>query len=186
MKKLRANTDDRVVTLEEYERLPEEPGYIVEVSKGRLVREPQPGARHGRVSMKIAQALLEFVRAHELGSVEMQAGFVIGRDPLVVRGPDVAFIARSRLPETVPVSFWPFAPDLAIEVLSPSNTASQIETKVLEYLDGGSRMVWVIDPETRTARIYAGNEARIVRENDNLDGSAVIPGFRLPLSSVLI
>jgi Uma2 family endonuclease len=176
---------DRVLTLEEYQQLPNDPAYIDELSKGRLVREPRPGARHGRVAFAVAQALSEFVARHGLGSVEMETGFLLAEDPWTVRGPDVAFIARDRLPAEVPVGFWPFAPDLAIEVVSPSNTASEIETKVLEYLDAGSRMVWVIDPESRTARICQGNEARIVREHEELFAGDVVAGLRIPLRSVL-
>lgn len=131
-------SQDPEITLEEYEHLPDEPEYIVEVSRGRLVRQPRPGARHGRIATQIGHALYEFVRSHELGSVELESGFVLAHQPLVIRGPDVAFIARSRLPDTVPVGFWPFAPDLAVEVLSPSNTASAIEAKILEYLDAGT------------------------------------------------
>ena len=177
---------DVLMTAAEFERLPEDPYYRYELSKGRLVREPRPGARHGRVAFELASVLREFVRAHDLGSVEMETGFQLSEDPVIVRGPDVAFIARGRLPAEVPTGWWPFAPDLAIEVISPSNTASEIETKVLEYLDAGTRMVWVIDPESRTARIYAGNEARIVREDEDLYAGDVVRNFSVPLRSILV
>lgn len=179
------NLRGRELTVDEYQQLPDDPAYIDELSKGRLVREPRPGARHGRVALAIERVLNEFVTRHGLGSVEMESGFLLSEEPRTVRGPDVAFISQERLPAEVPVGFWPFAPDLAIEVLSPSNTASEIETKVLEYLDAGSRMVWVIDPESRTARIYQGNEARIVREHEELYAGDVVDNFSIPLRSVL-
>ncbi|MGQ0815176.1 MAG: Uma2 family endonuclease [Gemmatimonadota bacterium] len=173
------------LTVAEYEKLPSDPQYRDELSRGRLIREPRPGARHGRVAFEIASALREFVRAHELGSVEMECGFLLNVSDNIVRGPDAAFIARDRLPKKVPVGFWPFAPDLAIEVVSPSNTTSEIESKVLEYLDAGTRMVWVIDPETRVARVYEGNEARIIREHEALSAGEIVPGFSIGLSAIL-
>ena len=173
------------LTLEEYERLPDNPRFRDEVSRGQLVREPRPGARHGRVAFEIASRLRAFVRDHDLGSVEMECGFVLASNPLAVRGPDAAFIAKERLPPDVPAGFWPFAPDLAVEVVSPSNTTSELETKVLEYLDAGTLIVWVIDPDTRTARVYSGNEARIVRESDMLSAGDVVPGFSVVLSEIL-
>ena len=174
-----------LLTVEEYARLPDDPRYRDELSHGRLVREPRPGARHGAVAFEIAILLREFVRARALGMVVMESGFRLSVTPATVRGPDVAFIAKDQLPSEIPVGFWPFAPDLAIEVVSPSNTTSEIETKVLEYLDAGTRMVWVIDPESRTARIYAGNEARIIRHDENLEAGDVVPGFSISLRSVL-
>lgn len=174
---------ERTINVEEYAQLPDDPRYLDELSQGRLVREPRPGARHGRVAMTIANALREYVDARDLGSVEMECGYQLG--PAIVRGPDISFISTARLPAEVPTGFWPFAPDLAIEIVSPSNTTSEMEIKVLEYLDAGTRMVWVVDPQTRTARIYVGNEARIIREHEELYGGEAIPGFSIRLSSVL-
>ena len=102
----------------------------------------------GRVAGNVFAELRAYVSAHDLGSVETECGFRLSEDEPTVRGPDVAFIARDRLPAQIPGGFWPFAPDLAIEVASPSNSLSDLQQKVLEYFDAGSRMVWVIDPQT--------------------------------------
>ena len=177
---------DQALTIEEYQSLPEDPCYRYELSQGRLVREPRPGARHGRVVAEVFKRLHEFVQRHDLGTVELECGYRLREQPAVVRGPDVSFIAKDRLPASVPVGFWPFAPDLAIEVLSPSNTASEIEAKVLEYLDAGTRMVWVIDPETRSARIYAGSEAHLVRESGDLSGGDILPELTIRLADILL
>lgn len=174
-----------MLTLEEYQQLPNDPSYIDELSKGRLIREPRPGARHGIIAFEVATLLREFVRKHELGAVVMETGFRLGDNPPVVRGPDVAFISRNRLPAQIPTGWWPFAPDLVIEIASPSNTTSEMETKVLEFLDAGTRMVWIIDPETRTGRIYVGNEAHIIREAGVLSGGDVVPGFSVSLSALI-
>jgi Uma2 family endonuclease len=172
------------MTLEEYEQLPDD-GCIHELSEGMLVREPLPGARHGYVAGKVFGALNAYVQTHDLGSVFMETGYVLKNEPKTVRGPDISFIAKTRLPAELPSGFFTLAPDLAIEILSPSNTASEIERKVLEYLDAGTLMVWVIDPETRTARSYRGNEALIVRADGELAAREVVSGFTLRLSDVL-
>lgn len=171
------------ISLEEFEKLPED-GYRHELSNGILVREPRPGARHGRVLMNVARQLDSFVRAHDLGVVLVESGFVLQREPNTVRGPDISFIAKKRLPDGLPTGFVPFAPDLAIEILSPSNAASEIERKVIEYLDAGAAMVWLIDPETRSVRSYRGHEAVLIRQDGALTGDALLPGFVLPLQDV--
>jgi Uma2 family endonuclease len=171
------------MSLKQFEALPDD-GYHHELSKGTLIREPPPGARHSRVVMNVARELEAFVGACNLGMVLLECGYVLDREAGTVRAPDISFIAHEHLPAELPVGFLGFAPDLAIEVLSPSNAASEIERKVIEYLDAGAAMVWVIDPETRSARSYRGNEAMLIREDDMLLGDAVLPGFELALSVV--
>lgn len=107
-------------------------------------------------------------------------------DPPTVRGPDIAFLAKRRLPpEGVPVGFWPGAPDLAVEIVSPSNRAGEIQEKVLEYLAAGAHLVWVVDPSTQSVATYRSREKiRILTADNTLEGSDVLPGFRLSLSEL--
>ena len=178
--------DGQRLSLTQYEQLREDDAYRSELSRGRLVREPRPGAPHGRVVINVAAELRSYVLAHELGSVEVECGFRLALDEPTVRGPDVAFIARERLPADVPNGFWPFAPDLAIEVASPSNSLSALQEKVLEYFEAGSRMVWVIDPHSRTALVYhSPREITLLRDTELLEGDPVVPGFRVRLSAIL-
>jgi Uma2 family endonuclease len=178
--------DGQRMSLTQYEQLREDDMYRSELSRGRLVREPRPGAVHSRVVVNLLVELQAYVKAHDLGSVETECGFRLSLDEPTVRGPDVAFIARERLPAELPRGFWPFAPDLAIEVASPSNSLSELQTKVLEYFDAGSRMVWVIDPETRTALVYhSPREITLLRDADSLEADPVIPGFHIALSTIL-
>lgn len=118
--------------------------------------------------------------------VVIAAGFILAVDPPTVRGPDVAFISSDRLPDgPLPDGFWPLAPDLAVEVVSPSNSAAHMQEKVLQYLDTGSREVWVIQPATRTVEVWRPDTSmRIVREDGTLDGGDVIPGFRLAIADL--
>ena len=114
------------------------------------------------------------------------AGFVLNLsyDPERTRGADVAFISTPRLPEN-PRKFMHGAPDLAVEILSPSNKAIEVEQKVRDYLEAGARLVWVLAAEVKTATVYrADGTARLLRENDSLDGEDVLPGLTIPLREI--
>lgn len=174
------------LTLEQFERLPEEDEFRVELVRGRLVREPRPGGRHGRIAFRLGFLIERFAEARGLGQVVMETGFLLAEDPPTVRGPDVAFLAQESLPsEGAPVGHWRYAPDLAIEVLSPSNSAAEILEKVADYLRSGSRLVWVLDPEAERVTIYRSRgDVRVVEVGDLLEGEDVLPGFRLELEDV--
>lgn len=177
---------ERTYTLEEYERLHEPDEYRSEMVHGMLVREPPLGMRHGRTQTLLARHLDRFVEEHGLGIVATEVGVVIDERGPTVRGSDVLFISHERLAGPLPDGFLRVAPDLAVEIVSPSNTASEIQQKVLEYLAAGSRMVWVVDPRSRTATVFRSrHDAEIVEEGEVLDGGDVLPGLRLPLASVL-
>ena len=115
-------------------------------------------------------------------------GFILNlpNDPERVRAPDVAFIVTDRLPEgRLPQGFLRWAPDLALEVLSPSDNPVDIQQKVRDYFEAGARLVWVVAPAAKTATIYrADGSARLLREFDHLDGEELLPGLRIPLAEV--
>ena len=172
------------ITLDEFELLSSEE-YRNELSRGYLVREPRPGVRHNDVAAEIYLRLRTHVTAHDLGSVEFGSGYILEHSPATLRAPDVSVVSKERLPAERPTRYWMVAPDLAVEVLSPSNKASEIERKVLEYLEAGTSVVWVVDPQLRIARIYRGNDARLVREGELLSAEEVLPGFAVLLREVL-
>lgn len=174
-----------LLTVEQYEALPEEPEYRTELSRGRLVREPQPGALHGAITGRLYSALLRFVEERHLGTVTNQTGFRLPLEPPSVRGPDVAFIHRDRLPPEIPVGFWPLAPDLAVEVASPSNSLADLQQKTIEYFESGVRQVWIVEPATRTVTVYRSlDEIQLIREHGSLDGDPVMPGLQLSIASL--
>ncbi len=177
--------DGRPFTIEELERLPED-GYRHELVRGRLVREPPPGAEHGGVTVEIGRLLGNFVRERGIGRVMAEAGFVLAGDPPTVRAPDVAFLAADRIPEAgLPAGYVTGAPDLAVEVVSPSNTLAEVRAKVLDYLAAGARAVWVVEPRTRGVTVYAaGGGVRDLGPGDELDGDEVLPGLRLPVAAL--
>lgn len=179
-------TGRELLRAEEYYLLPDEPGWRDELVEGSVVREPMPSFGHGSASARIARFLLEWVESRELGEVVGECGFVVQRDPDTVRGPDAAFVSAERLAAwSGDGPFFEGAPDLAVEVLSPSNTRGEVERKVREYLAAGARLVWVVDPASRSVTAYRTGEAsRRVGPDDSLDGSDILPGFTLPVSRI--
>ncbi|MBW3533978.1 MAG: Uma2 family endonuclease [Gemmatimonadetes bacterium] len=173
------------MALEEYLALPDEDGYRTELVRGELVREPLPAPLHGKVVGRLCRRIGDHVETHALGEVFAESGYVLEEEPPTLRGPDVSFVSSGRLPERPGTGFWSMAPDLAVEVLSPSNRAGEVQDKVGQYLEAGARLVWVVDPVRGTAAEYrAGGEARLFGAADALDGGHVLPGFRLPLADL--
>jgi Uma2 family endonuclease len=159
-----------------------------ELVRGRLIVHEPPGGRHGYVAANLAFRLKQHVDLTGAGAVFVgDVGFTLQRDPDTVRGPDVAFVSKDRLPPgPIPHSYLEFAPDLVIEVLSPSDRPGELLAKVGDWLDAGARLVWVIDPERRLARIYrADGTEQILQDTDQLPGEDVLPGFNCPLASIL-
>lgn len=134
----------------------------------------------------VIRVLGTYVEEHDLGLVIGEAG-TLRLMPGLVRIPDIAFISFRQIPSRT----WPtepipdLAPDLAVEVLSPSNTPGEMQRKLKDYFLSGVRLVWFIDPQARTGSIYtAPDQARTIGENESLEGGEVLPGYTLPLSQV--
>lgn len=165
------------LTVDEYMALPEEDAYRLELCRGRLVREPGPGPRHSRTAFRVADLLRREGEEKGMGMVFFDAAFTLRTEPATVRIPDVAFVTSGRIPEQgVTDRFWELTPDLVVEVVSPSNRASDIQGKALDYLDTGARLVWIVDPAQRTVTVYRSrSEIRILGEGELLDGGDVVP-----------
>ncbi|HUP02196.1 MAG TPA: Uma2 family endonuclease [Gemmatimonadota bacterium] len=176
--------DTGLLSIEEFERLPDD-GWRMELVRGKVVREPLAGFEHGTIGMRIGSILDRFVREHGLGEVVgADAGFVLFDEPPTVRAPDIAFVAANRLTFDLE-KFAPVAPDLAVEIVSPTNTVSEIQAKVMDYLDAGTRVVWVVEPRSRSVTVYRSREEiRLLTEKGELDGGEVLPGFRLRVSEI--
>ena len=170
------------MTAEELLRL-NVPDKRTELIRGRLVAREPGGARHGAVANRIAYRITAHVEVHDLGRVyAAETGFKIESDPDTVRAPDVAFIAKQRLPEVEPRGYAGWAPDLAVEVLAHDDHPADVLEKVAQWIKAGVRLVWVVDSERRTARVTRGDGSEsLLGRNDALDGEQVLPGFVCPL-----
>jgi Uma2 family endonuclease len=174
------------MTVEELLRL-NLPDKRTELVRGVLVVREPAGFAHGRVAMRLALKL--GVHVQQTGAGELLAaetGFTLARGPDTVRAPDVAFVRRERVPDPPPRGFPQLAPDLVVEVLSPDDRPGETLAKVGDWLEAGSRLVWVIDPQRRYARIYRpdGTET-VITESEHLSGEEVLPGFDCALAAVL-
>ncbi len=160
--------------------------HLIELINGEIVEMPPAGCRHGELIIKLGRRLLEQAERSGIGKVVGgETGFVLNLpyDHERVRGADVAFISNDRLPGgKLPEKFLRGAPDLAVEILSPSDSADDIQQKVQDYIKGGARIVWVISPQAKCATVYRPDgSARLVRENESLCGEDVLPGLSIAL-----
>ncbi|MXX83221.1 MAG: Uma2 family endonuclease [Chloroflexi bacterium] len=175
---------ERFVSVEQFQEIveaPENQDCNLELVEGVVIEMSKPKLLHGIVSANLVLEIGTFVRAHDLGYVVTNdAGFILqrntyGRD--TIRGFDVAFISNVRAPETLEDAWYEEVPDLAVEVISPGNKASDIHLKVMQLQNAGTRLIWLVYPETRTVQAYTEDGATILREDDTLSGGDALPGF---------
>ena len=161
--------------------------YRYELVQGELRQMELSDRQHGRIAAQIGSCLGAFVANNGLGETYAAGtGFIIDTAPDTVRAPDVSFVARERAEATAEErGFFPGAPDLAVEVISPNDRYSEVEEKVSDWLRAGTQMVVVIDPLQRTAAVYrAPDDICILTEGDMLDGGDVVPGWKMALADV--
>jgi len=158
-----------------------------ELIAGELKQMAPSGAEHCAHGGNLFAFLGYFVRTHKLGSIFLaELGFKIKQNPDTVLAPDISFIRRERMQVTgLPVNFYPGAPDLAVEVVSPNDTVYEVEEKIAAWLEAGALAVWIVNPRRHSVAIHRKGQPRIeLLEGDELDGGDVIPGFRLPVSEI--
>jgi len=169
----------QVMTADELLALPDD-SRRHELVAGFVVSEPPASFRHGDIAAEVFTRLIEFMKRKDLGRVvSTETGFLLGHDPDTVRAPDVAFVSRSRIERAGAFrGFFPGPPDLAVEVLSPSERPADVHAKIGDYLAAGARLVWVIDPARRQVRVHRSLlQPSILDETAMLEGDNVLPGF---------
>src|SRR3954469_17745744 len=168
------------MTADELLQLPDD-GMRYELVEGELRKMSPAGARHGRVSAEIVWSLMDHLKRQRTGAVySSETGFLISRQPDTVRAPDAAYVHSERVTDTA--GFFDGPPDAAFEVVSPSDTNTEIEEKTLAWLRAGAKVVVIVDPRTKTARIHRTGSAS--NAEDVIEIDAVIPGWRLPLAEL--
>lgn len=171
----------RLMTAEELWRMPDD-GMRHELVRGELRTMPPSGFEHGEFTGEFDTSLRSHVRASRLGRVVAgETGFKLTQDPDTVRAPDIAFVSNERLAGLGRVrGYFPGAPDLAVEVISPHDLYTEVEEKIAEWLEHGTRMVCVVNPRRRSVAVHRpGQPVRTLGMDDVLDGEDVVPGWRL-------
>ena len=169
----------KLMTADELLMLPDD-GKRYELIEGVLNEMSPPGTTHGLTAMRAGALLFNFVYQRDLGEVfAAETGFILSTNPDTVRAPDAAFVAAERLPTgDLPAGYLRLAPDLVVEVVSPSDTASELQGKVCTWLDAGCRLVWVVYPATRSVTVYRSRaDVQVLGADDVLDGAPVLDGF---------
>jgi Uma2 family endonuclease len=170
---------EKLMTAEEFAKLPEGETKL-ELVRGRVVESMPTGGVHGDVVMELGARLRIWAKQGSHGHVASESGFILALEPDTTRAPDLFFIKAQRVVEAggIPEAFWKIAPDLEVEVVSPSETAQEIQEKVRDYLLAGTPLVWVIYPRTRTVVEHTPDGlARTRTETDTLENADVLPGF---------
>jgi Uma2 family endonuclease len=192
-------TQERLHTIDDLwaiSHLPQNTGKHFELIEGVLYEMPPTGWLHGDTASELGSEIRQYVKTHQLGRVTAaETGFILFKNPQpggkdTVLAPDVGFIAAQRVPQQLPDQYVPFAPDLAVEVISPGNSDEEINLKVELYLRYGTRLVWIVYPKKQKIHVFrasdTGNKGsfEFLGINDSLDGESVLPGFRLALREI--
>jgi len=181
-------TPGKIWTEADLQSLPDD-GYIHEVVNGELAMSPKNDFFHGDICSELLTALRTFVREKRLGAVlDSITGFWMKNRNC--RAPDISFVSRERLIalnfKRSTRSFFPGAPDLAVEILSPNNTRAEIDERLRDFFESGTRLAWIIDPDAKRAEICRTPVSRkLIGTGSYLEGEDLLPGFRYPLDDLL-
>ncbi len=160
---------------------------VYEIVNGVPCEVEPKGAYVNLLASELFFIVHQFARRHRLGLAVIEAMFLLRRNPILQRKPDIAFVSKARRPRgPIPrQAAWEVAPDLAVEIVSPTNLADEVDAKVVEYFEAGVRLVWVLFPETRRMYVYESLERmRAIGVNDQLDGGDILPGFSIRLGDL--
>jgi len=173
-----------LLTASELEQIPDDDSVQIELDEGELIRMPPAGMNHGDCGTEITYLLKGYVKEHELGKVyNADTGFKLRED--TVRAPDVAFVRKSRLAEVHGKGFGKGAPDLAVEIFSPSDNVRQLMRKVKQYFAAGCHTVWIVYPEQREMQILESSGAdRLLRIGDTIEAPELLPGFSARMAAI--
>ena len=180
-----SNTTDQVTTAEQLAARPDD-GKRYELVEGALRMMSPAGNRHGRIAARLLVRITNHVEQRNLGATyAAETGFLIQRSPDTVRAPDVAYVAGGRLEAFADhAGYLPIAPDLVAEVVSPSDSSSDVEAKVQDWLDAGVQVVLAVDPQNSTVREYRSESQIRVYSGGFVDLDDVLAGFRLDVAEL--
>ena len=176
---------EKPVTASDLLRMPDD-GFRYELVRGVLRWRSLAGQRHGAVTANVAVSLGMYVSQQGLGrTYAAGTGFVLTRDPDTVLAPNVDFVRKERLSNLEPEGYFPGSPDLAVEVIDSDDLYIEVEEKVAEWLDAGTRLVAVVSPQQQTVKVQCSlKDITVLTEDNVLDGGEVVPGWQLPVKEI--
>lgn len=181
-----AGQQGRLITGEELYRM----GDIgpAELIRGEIVRCMPTGHPHGLIENIIGALLYIYLQAKRIGhALSGEVGIYTRRNPDTVRAADVAFISNERYQQLSSSGYLDVAPELVVEIMSPSNTWSEVQEKLAEYFAIDVKLVWVVDPQLEQVHVYdAIDNVTLYQKADVLTGGDVLPGFEMALSDVFV
>jgi Uma2 family endonuclease len=175
------------LTPEDVLKMPMGRGKRYELVKGELVTMAPAGYRHGKDALRTGAKIQEFVAAHDLGDVvAAETGFILSRDPYILRAADCAFVAAGRIDPTIEVTgYLELAPDFVVEVVSPGDTAVEVQARVDDWLRAGTRVLWVMYSSLKAIVVWRGpDQSTRYGNDDEIDAEPALPGFRCKVSSL--
>ncbi len=182
---------ERYISVDEFLEIADSPKYAdcnSELVEGRVIEMSRPKLLHGYVATELGLALAMHVKAQGIGMViTSEIGFVLTRRPSgrdTVRGIDISFLSTERTPDPLPDGWIEGAPDLAVEVMTPNNTVSDINLKIRQLLDAGARAVWIVDPATCSVQVHSAQGIIMLREEETLSGGDILPGFEIKVADI--
>ena len=178
-----ATTLTAPLSIEEFSRLPRGSEQH-EISAGELITMPPPKLLHTLVASVVLEVLQSYLRQQHSARAIPGAEYVLSRDPLTIRQPDVSVLSKARIQSADPESYFDRSPELAIEVVSPSDTAQDLQLKVDQYLQSGARQVWILYPKTKRVHVFHGGDASILNESQTLEGGDLLPGFSVKVADL--
>lgn len=181
------STAAHLLTAEELFRMPEEETRWCELVEGEIVRTSVPVFAQSVIAQQTSNLLYDFAKRTGLGKViGVEVGYLIGRNPDTVLAPAGAFMREERFAVIgVPEGYFPEAPALVFEVVSPNDRVSEVGRKMRRWLEGGVELAWVIDPAARTVTVYQSlDDIQVLAEKDSLTGGNVLPGFECPVADL--
>jgi len=172
------------MTLGEFERLPDD-GNKHELSEGELIVMPPVKFLHTLVAAAILDILRAYLREHPIAGAFAEAGYVLSHDPLIIRQPDISVLSNQRIAATQKDGWVEHSPELAVEIVSPSDFAQDLEVKVEQYLRYGAQQVWIVFPKQKQVHVHQpGSPRMVLNESETLPGGDLLPGFSVKVSDL--
>ncbi len=179
------STTTNLLTWEAFEQLPDDFSHK-EILEGELLILPPPKSGHSAIAHRLYDFLTPILKQNRLGRAYIEAGFLLSRNPPTWVQPDVSYLSRARVLETTPDGYFSGAPELAVEIISPSESTKDIERKNKLMFTAGTLIIWVIYPKLRHVWVHSPGASKLFTEGETLSAPDILPGFEMPVTALFV